>query len=137
MLLDSNTSITSSTLPQNHRRFRLVDSKKQSIYIPLVVDWRPLHLHTVWYNDSSEHQQQDGKTPEKILDAPDMKDDFYLNVLDWSYQNMVAIGLARSVYLWNADDGPVRDLKYTRGDMVTSLSWSGDGNFLALGDRFG
>jgi len=31
---------------------------------------------------------------EKILDAPDLKDDYYLNLLDWSAKGTLAIGLA-------------------------------------------
>lgn len=31
---------------------------------------------------------------EKILDAPDIKDDYYLNLLDWSSKGTLAIGLA-------------------------------------------
>ncbi|KAG1433818.1 hypothetical protein G6F57_021902 [Rhizopus arrhizus] len=35
-------------------------------------------------------------SPEKILDAPYMIDDYYLNVLDWSCHNVVAVGLGNS-----------------------------------------
>ena len=31
--------------------------------------------------------------PERVLDAPKMVDDFYLNLLDWSNENVIAIGL--------------------------------------------
>lgn len=31
--------------------------------------------------------------PEKILDAPQLKDDYYLNLLDWSAKGQLAIGL--------------------------------------------
>lgn len=31
--------------------------------------------------------------PEKILDAPELKDDYYLNLLDWSSKGKLAIGL--------------------------------------------
>ena len=40
--------------------------------------------------------------PEKILDAPDLVDDYYLNLLDWSQSNILAVCLAQTVYLWNA-----------------------------------
>ena len=30
---------------------------------------------------------------EKILDAPEIKNDFYLNLLDWSSKGVLAIGL--------------------------------------------
>lgn len=43
-------------------------------------------------------------TPEKILDAPRMIDDFYLNLLDWSNQNIVAIALEQNAYLMNYDN---------------------------------
>ncbi len=33
------------------------------------------------------------KTPERTLDAPNLTDDYYLNLLDWSKNNVVAVGL--------------------------------------------
>ena len=42
------------------------------------------------------------KAPFKVLDAPELQDDFYLNLLDWSSQNLLAVGLGSAVYLWNA-----------------------------------
>ncbi|KAI7881407.1 WD40 repeat-like protein [Lichtheimia hyalospora FSU 10163] len=72
-------------------------------------------------------------SPEKILDAPYMADDYYLNLLDWSVANVVAIGLDRSIYLWNANDGTIQTLNYQSNDPVASLSWSADGAFLAVG----
>jgi cell division cycle protein 20 (cofactor of APC complex) len=32
--------------------------------------------------------------PEKILDAPDIVDDYYLNLLDWGSNNVLAVCLA-------------------------------------------
>ena len=37
-----------------------------------------------------------------MLDAPSLQDDFYLNLVDWSSQNMLAVGLGTCVYLWSA-----------------------------------
>ena len=45
--------------------------------------------------------------PYKVLDAPDLQDDFYLNLIDWSHQNLLAVGLGPSVYLWNAGTSEV------------------------------
>jgi len=42
------------------------------------------------------------KTPFKVLDAPALKDDYYLNLLDWSSSNILAVGLASNIYLWSA-----------------------------------
>ncbi|KAF7725352.1 ubiquitin-protein transferase activating protein [Apophysomyces ossiformis] len=76
-------------------------------------------------------------SPEKILDAPYMTDDYYLNLLDWSSLNVVAIGLDRAVYLWNADNGSIAALNYEEDEAVTSLSWSADGSYLAIGTASG
>ena len=42
------------------------------------------------------------KMPFKGLDAPQLQDDFYLNLVDWSNQNVLAVGLNRAVYVWSA-----------------------------------
>ena len=42
------------------------------------------------------------KIPFKVLDAPDLQDDFYLNLVDWSSQNVLGVGLGPCVYLWSA-----------------------------------
>jgi cell division cycle 20-like protein 1 (cofactor of APC complex) len=47
------------------------------------------------------------KTPHKVLDAPSLQDDFYLNLVDWSSQNMLAVGLGTCVYLWSASNSKV------------------------------
>ena len=39
--------------------------------------------------------------PERVLDAPCLRDDFYLGILDWSLLNVLAVGLDNIVYLWN------------------------------------
>ncbi|KAK4403298.1 protein FIZZY-RELATED 3 [Sesamum angolense] len=49
------------------------------------------------------------KTPHKVLDAPALQDDFYLNLVDWSSQNVLAVGLGTCVYLWSASNSKVWD----------------------------
>ncbi|CAG8834151.1 22414_t:CDS:2, partial [Racocetra persica] len=76
--------------------------------------------------------------PERILDAPGMIDDYYLNLLDWNVKNMLAIGLDQNVYVWNADTGDVRTIAQTEAnDYISSLSWSHDGEYLAVGTSDG
>eukprot|EP01132_Coremiostelium_polycephalum_P002092 gene2092-2579_t len=74
-------------------------------------------------------------TPERILDAPDIVDDYYLNLLDWSSQNVIAIPLGQTVYLWNATNSEITSLFSVEGsdDYITSLNWTKDGNYLAVG----
>ena len=42
------------------------------------------------------------KVPFKVLDAPSLEDDFYLNLVDWSSTNILAVGLGTAVYIWSA-----------------------------------
>ncbi|KAI3468556.1 hypothetical protein Pfo_025219 [Paulownia fortunei] len=69
------------------------------------------------------------------LDAPDIMDDFYLNLLDWGSSNVVAIALGNYVYLWDASDGSISELLSTDDDIgpVTSVKWAPDGKHLAVG----
>lgn len=39
------------------------------------------------------------KSPYKILDAPQLRDDFYVDLVDWSSSNILAVGLGKSAYL--------------------------------------
>lgn len=72
--------------------------------------------------------------PERVLDAPGLVDDYYLNLLDWSSGNQVAIGLERNVYVWSADSGTVNPLLECSPDTyVSSVKWSGDGAYVGVG----
>lgn len=56
---------------------------------------------------SAQFRRRIQTAPERVLDAPGLLDDYYLNLLDWSSGNQVAIGLERNVYVWSADSGTV------------------------------
>jgi cell division cycle protein 20 (cofactor of APC complex) len=72
--------------------------------------------------------------PERVLDAPGLLDDYYLNLLDWSSGNQVAIGLERNVYVWSAESGSVSCLLETSPDTyISSVKWSGDGAYVGVG----
>jgi len=72
--------------------------------------------------------------PERVLDAPGLVDDYYLNLLDWSSGNQVAIGLERNVYVWSAESGSVSSLLECPEDTyISSVKWSGDGAYVAAG----
>ena len=96
-------------------------------------------------------QRKAGKTtryipsmPEKIIDAPGLLGDYYLNLLDWSCNNVLAVSRGPTVYLWNATDGSwnatdgsIQELLTLEGgddDYVSSLKWLPDGGqYLAVG----
>lgn len=48
--------------------------------------------------------------PERVLDAPGFTDDYYLNLIDWSSSNKVAIALSDMTYVWDAETGNVTAL---------------------------
>ncbi|CAK9153286.1 unnamed protein product [Ilex paraguariensis] len=75
------------------------------------------------------------QSSERTLDAPDILDDFYLNLLDWGGNNVLAIALGNSVYLWDASDGSTSELFAIDDDIgpVTSVRWAPDGQSLAVG----
>lgn len=76
--------------------------------------------------------------PERILDAPDIINDYYLNLLDWSSDNIVTVALGSSVYLWNAGTGTIEVLFDNEpGDHACSLSWIQEGHILAVGTSSG
>ena len=78
------------------------------------------------------------QAPERILDAPELVDDYYLNLIDWSSQNSIAVALGCTVYLWNAGTGAIDQLMQTdvendEEDYVTSVNWAPDGKHIAVG----
>ncbi|KAK6849666.1 WD repeat-containing protein srw1 [Apiospora arundinis] len=73
------------------------------------------------------------KVPYKVLDAPDLADDFYLNLVDWGSANVLGVGLGSSVYMWNAQTSRVNKLCTLEDDTVTSVSWIQKGTHLAIG----
>lgn len=81
------------------------------------------------------------KVPFKVLDAPDLADDYYLNLVDWSSTNVLGVGLGSQVYLWSAATSAVTRLvdvaQLGSSDHTTSLSWIGKGNVLAIGTDSG
>jgi cell division cycle protein 20 (cofactor of APC complex) len=75
------------------------------------------------------------QAPERILDAPELLDDYYLNLLDWSSTNVLGVALGNAVYMWNANDGSIDQLMETTtpDSHVTSVSWIEQGNYMAVG----
>ena len=65
------------------------------------------------------------KTAFKVLDAPQLQDDFYLNLVDWSSSNVLAVGLNGTVYIWSASSQEVSKLcEVPVTDAITSVAWA-------------
>jgi len=89
----------------------------------------------VYFEENSlERVREVHSTPYKILDAPGLTDDFYLNVLDWTQNNLVVVALGNNLYNWCPTKGKAtKMLAVTSGDTITSLRGNAHGNKLALG----
>ncbi|KAM4078283.1 hypothetical protein ACB094_09G025400 [Castanea mollissima] len=74
----------------------------------------------------------------QVLDAPSLQDDFYLNLVDWSSQNVLAVGLGTSVYLWSASNSKVTKLcDLGPNDGVCSVQWAREGSYISIGTNLG
>lgn len=69
---------------------------------------------------------------ETVLDAPNMTEDYYLNLLDWNSNNLLAVGLGNAVYVWNGSTGNATRVVES-DQLITSVNWSARDNFLAVG----
>ncbi|KAJ1677806.1 WD repeat-containing protein slp1, partial [Spiromyces aspiralis] len=81
-------------------------------------------------------------TASMVLDAPEIINDFYLNVLDWSpTTNQLAVALFDTVYLWDPETRLTRKLcSVASGNWVTSIQWMRRpnlGDMLAVGTKAG
>ena len=72
---------------------------------------------------------------EKVLDAPNMVDDFYLNLLDWSSQNVLAIALNQTAYLMDVSNKNISWIQPKSNDwLITSLCWMNyNKSYIAIG----
>lgn len=87
-------------------------------------------------------KRQVPSAPSRILDAPDLLDDYYINLLSWSDTNYLAVALGQTVHLWNATSGEVHELCTLEDDAidtyVSSVSWVQEGGaHLAVGTSAG
>ncbi|CRG97278.1 cell division cycle protein 20 homolog, putative [Plasmodium gallinaceum] len=99
-------------------------------------------------NSYKKEKRKISKEPYFILSAPKLVDDFYLNLLDWSKKNIIAVGLDDKLCLWNNNACKSEELfvlnqiqkkkknekkKIETRKSITSLKWNIFGNYLAVG----
>ena len=78
------------------------------------------------------------KEPYKILDVPNLKDDFYLNIIDWSEKNNIGVALGNKAYCWNYNTNDFEILlKLKKNNLVSCLKWNRAGDYIAVGDLTG
>jgi cell division cycle protein 20 (cofactor of APC complex) len=106
------------------------------------------YLYEKNINDFNELQNDDNELyitrniqlePERILDAPNLIDDYYLNLLDWGSNNILSICLSNNVYLWNSLNCNTNLLTTdTDNENFSGISFmNNNGNCLAIGKNNG
>ncbi|XP_057438102.1 uncharacterized protein LOC130730177 isoform X2 [Lotus japonicus] len=74
------------------------------------------------------------KKEAKVLDAPNIRNDYYSNTMDWGKNNILAVALGSEMYLWNSVNNNVHRLfEATHNDCPTSVAWSRDAKLFAAG----
>ena len=95
-----------------------------------------------------KNQRKINTKPYKELITSNLIDDFYLNLLDWSSKDQIAVGCTTSVVLWNNNktqseillNYPCSNLEESENVVekyVSSLIWSNEGDKLAVGHSLG
>ncbi|CAG9317882.1 unnamed protein product [Blepharisma stoltei] len=122
-----DNSVSTNLFRYNSQSAQLRENKENQGFVPDIVN----------NEETSPTQRIVPKVPYKVLDAPQLLDDFYLNVVDWSSADTLTVGLNNSIYLWSPVTGAVSKLSTYQNDVVASLSWSPTGSHLAVGTTSG
>ncbi|CAK9135632.1 unnamed protein product [Ilex paraguariensis] len=121
---------------KNMLRFKVDDSCPSSPYSPSILGQDSGLSGEV--STPPKPPRKVPKTPHKVLDAPALQDDFYLNLVDWSSQNVLAVGLGTCVYLWTATTSKVTKLcDLGPNDGVCSVQWTREGSYISIGTSLG
>jgi cell division cycle protein 20 (cofactor of APC complex) len=74
----------------------------------------------------------------RILDAPNLLNNYYSNTIDWGDHNVLAIALGCDLYLWDAESSHTCLLMTTESsNPITSVSWSNASRYLAVATEDG
>jgi cell division cycle 20, cofactor of APC complex len=133
---DSTPSRKTKTLLQ----FHACENESPSSYLASPTG---VACHPSLYSTSSPSRHIP-MSPTRILDAPQLRDDYYLNLVSWGDNNILAVALDRVVYLYHTDTGAIQEIKACTesSDYVTSVAWirsasgselTSDSNKLAVG----
>lgn len=89
-------------------------------------------------NEFLTKKRQINQSPFKVLDAPSLQDDFYMNVLDWSVNDNLSVALGNCLYLWNYKTSELKKLKsYSSNSIPTSLAFDLYSEALVVGTKSG
>jgi cell division cycle protein 20 (cofactor of APC complex) len=77
--------------------------------------------------------------PETVLDAPNIIDDYYLNLFDWSaYNGKIAVGMGNEIFIWNQNTQTAESIPWNESSAsdqplyITSVKWMPNKNILSV-----
>ncbi|XP_010306426.1 cell division cycle protein 20 homolog B [Balearica regulorum gibbericeps] len=77
--------------------------------------------------------------PEVRLHITGLRNDYYLNILDWSLENLIAIAVGPAAHIWNG--GTLQAIENidlnSSSKYISSLAWIQEGTCLAIGTSDG
>ncbi|NXN20735.1 CD20B protein, partial [Nycticryphes semicollaris] len=77
--------------------------------------------------------------PEMRLHITGLRNDYYLNILDWSLENLIAVAVGSAAHIWNGETLQaieIIDLN-SSSKYISSLAWIKEGSCLAVGTSDG
>lgn len=77
-------------------------------------------------NRSAKKATKTTRKAEKVLDAPGLVNDYYLNLIDWGKNNLLAVCLGEGAFVWNpaTQDGHQFFTSDNSLMMPTAVAWS-------------
>jgi WD40 repeat protein len=77
-------------------------------------------------------QRKIDQSPKEALDAPNIMNNFYLDILAWGSKNVLAVALYDSIYLRDMKSKVVQELPgHSGSDSVSCVSFNGETTYLA------
>ncbi|KAM3140343.1 hypothetical protein pb186bvf_007503 [Paramecium bursaria] len=147
-LVPSRISRESYQLLMTDQKTRQSSEKKQKNYDNLLksqlnpttslISYQNKKTYKPYIHDVPDVQEtrRINKIPYKILDAPNLRDDFYFSLIDWN--NLVVVGLGEAVYTWNPKTNDTYKLLYLeQPTLVSAVKWCPRYDYLAIGDDSG
>ncbi|XP_054161436.1 cell division cycle protein 20 homolog [Oppia nitens] len=137
---NSNQAAISENLVGDLSNFRIMCYQNKA---PIAAEGQSNNLKVLYSSSkcsssTKKSQRYIPTQPERILDAPDVKNDYYLQLIDWNASNILAVALMREIYLWNANTGDITNLMTLDEEQyIASVSWIEEGNHLAIGTSEG
>ncbi|CAG8521954.1 4145_t:CDS:10 [Paraglomus occultum] len=105
------------------RRINIIDTPERDAYSLTPFPWNVEKL----LRRPLKKQRNISPMPYQMLafcDQLGLKDDFYMNILDWSSDDVLSIGIDSSVYLWSKSTTQMTRLcELEASNKITSVNW--------------